>query len=138
MLRFLRRNAETCSGVSALILQALDHLLAEFGAEEAQEAIDILGQIAMSQSPAYALIDMRGHYVLPLRDFSAQLKRLYRDLPETQPLFLAMVVDSSVVGVLSTIVKTLVRRETIQYFTNMDKAKMWLSIERTKQNRKLA
>lgn len=113
-------------------------VLSEFGLEEAQEAIDILGQIAINQSPAFALIDMRGHYVLPLRDFSAQLKRLYRDLPENQPLYLAMVVDSSVVGVLSTIVKTLVRRESIQYFTNIDKAKMWLGIERTKQNKKLA
>jgi hypothetical protein len=113
-------------------------VLNDFGSEEAQEAIDILGQAAMQQSSSFALMDMRGHYVLPLRDFSAQLKRLYRDLPETQPLFLAMVVDSSVVGVLSTIVKTLVRRESIQYFTNIDKAKMWLSIERNKQAKKLA
>jgi hypothetical protein len=113
-------------------------VLAEFGSEESQGVIDILMQVGMSQSPAYGLIDMRGHYVLPLRDFSAQLKRLYRDLPENQPLFLAMVVDASVVSVLSTIVKTLVRRESIQYFTNIDKAKMWLSIERNKQNKKLA
>jgi hypothetical protein len=113
-------------------------VLSEFGAQEAQEAIDMLGQIATSQSPAYALMDMREHYVLPLRDFSAQLKRLYREMPEGQTLFVAMVVDASVVSVLSTIVKTLVRRDSIQYFTNMDKAKMWLSIERTKQNKKLA
>ena len=113
-------------------------VLSEFGAQEAQEAIDMLGQIAMSQSTGYALMDMREHYVLPLRDFSAQLKRLYRELPEGQTLFVAMVVDASVVSVLSTIVKTLVRRDSIQYFTNMDKAKMWLSIERMKQNKKLA
>jgi hypothetical protein len=113
-------------------------VLTEFGAEESQEAIDILGQIAMNQSPAYGLMDIRGHYVLPLRDFSAQLKRLYREMPEGQTLFIALVVDASVIGVLSTIVKTLIRRDSIQYFTNVDKAKMWLAIERNKQNKKLA
>jgi hypothetical protein len=113
-------------------------VLSEFGAEESQEAIDILGQIAMNQSPAYGLMDIRGHYVLPLRDFSAQLKRLYREMPEGQTLFIALVVDASVIGVLSTIVKTLIRRDSIQYFTNVEKAKMWLTIERNKQNKKLA
>lgn len=115
-------------------------ILSEFGSAEAQEVIDILAEIAMSAGgePAYSLIDMRGHYVLPLRDFSSQLKRLYREISENQPLFLAIVVDASVVSVLSTIVKTLIRRDSIQYFTQADKAHLWLSIERKKQNRKLA
>jgi hypothetical protein len=115
-------------------------ILSEFGSNEAQEVIDILAGIAANQpdTPAYCLLDMRGHYVLPLRDFSAQLKRLYRDMPENQPLFLAMVVDAAVVSVLSTIVKTLVRRDSIQYFTQLDKGQLWLNIERNKQNRKLA
>src|SRR5687768_6069435 len=84
-------------------------ILSEFNSAEAQEVIDILAEIASNSAghPAYAMIDMRGHYVLPLRDFSAQLKRLYRELHAEQPLFLAMVVDASVVSVLSTIVKTL-------------------------------
>jgi hypothetical protein len=115
-------------------------ILSEFGSAEAQEVIDILAEIASNSAghPAFGLIDMRGHYVLPLRDFSAQLKRLYRDMHDEQPLFLAMVVDASVVSVLSTIVKTLIRRDSIQYFTQADKAYLWLSIERSKQNKKLA
>lgn len=115
-------------------------ILSEFGGAEAQDVIDILAEIALTSAgqPAYGLIDMRGHYVLPLRDFSAQLKRLYREIPENQPLFLAMVVDASVVSVLSTIVKTLIRRDSIQYFVQADKAHLWLSIERNKQNKKLA
>jgi hypothetical protein len=115
-------------------------ILSEFSGAEAQEVIDILAEIAVNArtTPAYCMIDMRGHYVLPLREFSAQLKRLYREMPENQPLFVAMVVDASVISVLSTIVKTLVRRESIQYFVEPDKAYMWLGIERTKQSKKLA
>lgn len=79
----------------------------------------------------YVVLNFGMYSHLPLREFVMYLKQFYKDVSDNQ-LSLALVVDTSQVRVLEAVVKTLVTRETIQYFTDLDKALLWLSIERSK------
>lgn len=110
----------------------------EFNMPEIQELMDVLQEIARTNpdKATYIIIDLRGQYVLPLREFASPLKRFYQNLPENQAIFMALLVDTAVVSVLSTIIKTLIKRDSIQYFTQDDKAHLWLTIERGKQQKK--
>ncbi|MGB7339639.1 MAG: STAS/SEC14 domain-containing protein [Phototrophicaceae bacterium] len=78
---------------------------------------------------AYIVLDFERYDQFPLREFVMCLKQFYRDV-EMNQLRVALVVQSSLVRVLEAVVKTLVTRESIQYFTDTERALLWLHLER--------
>ncbi|MEM9953364.1 MAG: hypothetical protein AAF846_17285 [Chloroflexota bacterium] len=84
-----------------------------------------------SDKPSYIMMDFSANYHVPLREFVIELKQFYGAV-DSQKLRIALVVQPSLVRVLEAVVKTLVTRESIQYFTNEDRALLWLTIERGK------
>jgi|GEM_PF-6761631 len=91
---------------------------------------DLLGEIHHFAygKPAYIMLNLEAHYRLPLREFVTELKHFYKRVDGSN-LRIALVAQPSVVNVLQTMVKTLVTRESIQYFTVTDSAAQWLLLE---------
>lgn len=100
--------------------------------EEAQvrELVGLIVQLYQPTHANYIILDLRGTYTMPIRALATEIKRCYREYVDEAPLFLAMVVEISVAQVLTTVLQTLTRRESIQMFTIPDAANQWLQLER--------
>lgn len=83
-------------------------------------------------NPVYIMLNLNVHYHLPLREFVNELKQFYK-MVDRSPVFIALVLQPALVGVVETMVKTLMRREAIQNFTKPELGLLWLSIERKKR-----
>lgn len=81
---------------------------------------------------AYIVLNLQAYYRLPLREFVAELKQVYKMVDES-PLMIALVLQPALVNVVETMVKTTITRDAIQNFTKLDLALLWLNIERKKQ-----
>ena len=77
------------------------------------------------------MLNLESHYHLPLREFAEELRTVYKSL-DSNKLKLALVVQPSMVNVLEVVVKTLVSRQHIHYFTMSARAYLWLNLERKK------
>jgi len=78
---------------------------------------------------------LRDNHALPIRILATEIKRYYRERVGQAPLYLAIIVELSVAQVMTTVLKTLVHRDSIQLFTSSEKANQWLMLERNKCNR---
>jgi hypothetical protein len=82
----------------------------------------------------YLLLDMRDSGMLPLRYLTLEMRRLNEEYLNHAPIYIALVVDDvSIIEVTSVLMRTIMRRDSAQYFTNIDKARLWLDIEQRKQ-----
>lgn len=78
----------------------------------------------------YILLDLRESGMLPLRYFAHSLRELLARHPERAQIFIAMVLDDGVLlNVTSALLRTILRRDRVQYFYRYDHAQMWLQLE---------
>lgn len=96
------------------------------------EIVDILTQVYQPTQATYVIVDLSDSYVLPIRMLAAEIKRCYREYVGEAPLYLAIIVELSVAQVMTTVLKTLMRRDPIQLFTGSATAQEWLILERNK------
>lgn len=84
----------------------------------------------------YILLDLRASGMLPLRHLTQRLRELLRAHPERPRTCIAMVLHDQIMKEVTTVLlRTILRREQVQYFTRYDHAHLWLTIE---QNRPAA
>ena len=101
----------------------LIEMLANFYRQEQQEQI-------------YLLLDMRQSGMLPLRYLTVEMRRLNEQYAKHAPIFIALVLeDVNLIEVTSALMRTIMRRDSAQYFTDIDKARLWLNLEQIKQSR---
>lgn len=85
----------------------------------------------------YIVLDMRQSGMLPLRSLTQSLRSLLQTYPDHDAATIALVLDDpQMLDVTEALLKTIMRRDTIQYFTQLDKARLWLSIEQNKSNKR--
>jgi hypothetical protein len=103
---------------------------------DVEQIIDTLKSIYQNTQATYVILDLQENYVLPIRILATQIRLYYKELPTTNaPLFVAMLVEPSLVQMMGTILTTLMKRDAIQPFTEMKRAKQWLMLERMKQQK---
>lgn len=79
----------------------------------------------------YILLDLRESGMLPLRHLGYSLRTLLERHPEHGQIFVAMVLDDGVLlNVTSALLRTIFRRDHVQYFDRYDHANMWLRLEK--------
>lgn len=84
----------------------------------------------------YLILDFRNSGMLPLRYFTQELRQLNERYPRHKPAHMAMVLaDANIIDVTDALLRTILRRDSVQYFTVMDSAEMWLRLERDKARR---
>jgi hypothetical protein len=84
-----------------------------------------------SRDAQYVLLDLRESGMLPLRYLAYSLRQLLERHPERAQIFVAMVLDDGVLlNVTSALLRTIMRRDRVQYFDRYDHAKMWLQLEK--------
>ena len=82
----------------------------------------------------YIILDMRESGMLPLRYLTTSLRQLFEYYPEHEPAKIALVMeDPQMLDVARALLQTIMKRESVQYFTKMDKARLWLQIEQNKR-----
>lgn len=82
----------------------------------------------------YIILDMRESGMLPLRYLTKSLRRLFERYPEHESAKIALVLeDPQMLNVTRALLRTIMKRESVQYFTKMDKARLWLKIEQNKR-----
>ena len=71
---------------------------------------------------------------LGLRYLTVELRRLNELYSTHAPIYIALVLeDVNLIEVTSALMRTIMRRDSAQYFTDIDKARLWLNLEQTKQ-----
>ena len=84
----------------------------------------------------YLILDMRISGMLPLRYLTLELRRLNEEYVNHVPIYIAIVLkDPSIIEVASALMRTIMRRDSTQYFTDIDKARLWLDIEQRKRRK---
>ncbi|MEO1288836.1 MAG: hypothetical protein AAFV93_13805 [Chloroflexota bacterium] len=76
------------------------------------------------------IIDLSCFHLLPLRNLAIELRRFYEQ-EENINTKIALVVQPALVEVLNTMTRTYVKRDSIQLFTQLDKAELWLTLQNT-------
>lgn len=105
-----------------------------FSEERVEQVIETLKSLHHGTEPTYIILDLGDNYVLPIRTLASAIRSFYRNIPPTNaPIFIAMIVEKSMIQVMDSVFKTLMRREAIQPFTETKRAKQWLMLERLKQ-----
>lgn len=120
---------------------ALDNNIHELVfAEASHDAIDqFLGMLVdfyeeTNGDNPYIILDMRESGMLPLRYLTKSLRRLFERYPEHESAKIALVLeDPQMLNVTRALLRTIMKRESVQYFTKMDKARLWLKIEQNKR-----
>ena len=83
----------------------------------------------------YLLLNLRESGMLPLRHFTARMRELNQQCPNHPALHMALALnDSTLADVTSALMRTIMRRDSAQYFTDIDKAYFWLKMEQDKQH----
>lgn len=89
--------------------------------------------IVSSDTPIFLLIEMQNTEVFYLRQMILRLKDIVRAYPNHSTLYTAVVIkDVKLLDIANTLVQTLIQRERIQYFTDPEKARFWLRLEKQK------
>ena len=84
----------------------------------------------------YLVLNMCISGMLPLRYLTVELRRLNEEYPNHASIYIAIVLkDASIIEVTSALMRTIMRRDSTQYFTDIDKARLWLDIEQRKHNK---
>ena len=107
--------------------------IGSFRDSDTEYLIEMLANIHESRETNYLYIDLSQHHVLPLRALGSTILNFYREQVYQAPLFIALIVQPSLAQVLTSVIKTLMRRELVQVFTEPERAYQWLEIERQKQ-----
>jgi len=77
----------------------------------------------------YVVLDMRQSGMLPLRYLTKNLRRVIEAYSGEQPAHIALVLnDPQLLNVARALLHTIMRRETVHYFTEVGKARLWLRI----------
>jgi hypothetical protein len=85
---------------------------------------------------SYCILDLRTSGMLPIRYLTYQMRRLHTRHPNHNPIHIAVVLDDGLMLNMSQVLlRTVMQRDNAQYFTNMDKAKLWLQLEQQKVRR---
>mgnify|MGYP006271962111 CR=1 FL=1 len=102
---------------------AVDQLLPEFKT------------IITGDDAKYVIFEMTTLKMGTMRYFANELRAFMRARQDQTPLFIAIIISAGMVDLTSSLLKTILERETVQYFTQSDKARTWLRIEKQKQAR---
>lgn len=82
----------------------------------------------------YLLLDLRESGMLPLRRLTTNMRHINEEYPNHPAVHIALALnDGLMVDVTSALMRTIMRRDSIQYFTDIDKAYQWLEIEQDKR-----
>jgi len=76
------------------------------------------------------ILDVSDFYLLPLRNMALQLREFYEQR-NVVDLSIALVVQPTIASVLTTLTRTYVKCDSIQLFTQLDKADLWLKLQDT-------
>lgn len=94
---------------------------------------DILLKQDKKHDAHYILLDLRESGMLPLKYLAHRLRELLQQYPERAQIFIAMVLDDGVLlNVTSALLRTIFRRDSVQYFYRYDHARMWLQLEKNR------
>jgi hypothetical protein len=96
---------------------------------------EVLQEIYDVKYPTYVELDLSEYRVLPLQKLGSVILLLYRQDIHAAPMYIAIIVKSSMAQVLGAVLKTLMRRDMVQTFTNSKQAQQWLALERSKQSK---
>lgn len=103
---------------------------------DVEQIVAILKAIYHHDQATYAILDLTGNYVLPMRVLASRIRHFFRGMMRTSaPFFVAVIVEPDILQVMDTVLKTLVSRDAIQPFTDIDRARQWLKLERLKQQK---
>ncbi|MGB7340181.1 MAG: hypothetical protein WBC91_14890 [Phototrophicaceae bacterium] len=109
-------------------------------AEASRNAIDqFLGMLveffeASNGEAFYIVLDMRHSGMLPLRYLTKSLRRVLERYPDHTRASIAIVLeDPQLLDVTRALLRTIMHREVVQYFTQIDKAHLWLKIVKNKR-----
>ncbi|MEO1288485.1 MAG: hypothetical protein AAFV93_12015 [Chloroflexota bacterium] len=87
--------------------------------------------------PIYIVLDMRHSGMLPLRYLTKSLRRTLEQFPNRPPANIAIVLeDPQMLNVTRALLRTITHRESVQYFTQIDKARLWLQLEYNRSARR--
>lgn len=85
----------------------------------------------------YLIMDMRQSGMLPLRYLTKSLRQLLEQHADTASTNIAIVLeDPQMLNVTRALLRTFMHRDSVQYFTDIEKAHLWLQIEQTKHARR--
>jgi hypothetical protein len=104
-----------------------------FKEEDTETLSSLLYEIYEPESASYVIINLSKNYVLPLQSLGARILRFYREITNNAPMYIAIIVQPSLAQVLGCVLKTLMRREWVQTFTDTKLAQQWLALEQKKQ-----
>lgn len=86
-----------------------------------------------NDNSAYVVLDMRESGMLPLRYLTKSLRRLFEQYPVKETAKIALVLeDPQMLNVTRALLGTIMRRESVQYFTQIEEARTWLQLEQNK------
>jgi hypothetical protein len=99
-----------------------------------EELTTLLENLYEDNNPnIYCLLDMRASGMLPLRYLTYQMRRLQTTYKNHYPIHLAIVLqDSLMLDVSMVLLRTIMRHDRAQYFTDIEKAHIWLRMHRDK------
>lgn len=126
--------------MSALTVVSVDNNVHELVFNEAsrQAADEFLSMWAAlyernEANMLYIVLDMRDSGMLPLRYLTTQMRDMLQQHPDRESAHIAIVLDDpQILSVTQALMRTIIRRQRVQYFTQMDKAYFWLEIEKKK------
>jgi len=102
-----------------------------------RESVDVLiitlRQIyaATADKAVYVVLDMRDSGMLPLRYFTNNLRDFINSEAHQLDSYLAILVcENTIVNMSTSLLRSILRRDKVQYFTEPDKALLWFEIER--------
>ncbi|GAB5493141.1 MAG: hypothetical protein Phog2KO_33560 [Phototrophicaceae bacterium] len=117
---------------STHIFNITNRTVSDFDASMLTNTLHQLYQEAKG-APLYIILNLESYYSLPLSDFTLELKKFYTTVNKSS-VFIALILDPSLVTIVQSMVKTLVTRESLQNFSKEETALLWLDIERKKLN----
>lgn len=112
------------------------HQATRMAVDDLTQHLRTLYSTAKPEHPFYIILDMRASGMLPLRYLAYSLRALVSQHPNKPSAYIAVILDdSALVSVTDALLKTILRRDHVQYFTQLDTAQLWLQIERKKAQR---
>lgn len=126
--------------MSVITHVSLDNNIHELAfAESSRDAIDqFLGLLVdfyqnSNGETAYIVLDMRESGMLPLRYLTKSLRKLFEYYPVNQSAKFAVVLeDPQMLNVTYALLRTIMIPDSVQYFTQIEEARIWLQLEQNK------
>lgn len=105
-----------------------------YAVDEFLKHLRAIYQLTPNDTAAFIYIDMSSVQMYSLRYLATELRNLLREQQSSAPLHIAIVINESLVDLTSSLLKTILRRDFVQYFVTPAKARLWLTMEKNKQN----